>query len=91
VDQFEPTISVDMYSLSVNKEVTAKDLLKISALFAQVADRASWTYGGRQRGLPEASRLRVIKASTNAAQRLTPLQRLEMERFAGTLLGTPLQ
>jgi len=56
-----------------------------------IGARASWTYGGRQRGLPEASRLRVIKASTNAAQRLTPLQRLEMERFAGTLLGTPLQ
>ena len=26
-----------------------------------------------------------------AAQRLAPLQRIEMERFAGTLLETPLQ
>ena len=67
VDQFESTISVDMYSLSVNKEVMVKDLLKINALFAQVADRTSWTYGGRQRDLPKTSRLRVVDAFTNAA------------------------
>jgi hypothetical protein len=28
---------------------------------------------------------------TNAAQKLGPLQRIEMERFAGTLLEAPLQ
>ena len=28
-----------MYSLSVNKEITAKDLLEINALFAQVANK----------------------------------------------------
>jgi hypothetical protein len=33
----------------------------------------------------------VINAFTNAAQKLGPLQRIEMERFAGTLLEAPLQ
>jgi hypothetical protein len=33
----------------------------------------------------------VINAFTNAAQKLGPLQRIEMERFAGTLLESPLQ
>jgi hypothetical protein len=32
----------------------------------------------------------VINAFTNAAQRMAPLQRIEMERFAGTLLEAPL-
>jgi hypothetical protein len=40
---------------------------------------------------PEASRFGVINAFTNAAQKLGPLQRIEMERFAGTLLKVPLQ
>jgi hypothetical protein len=40
---------------------------------------------------PEASRFGVINAFTNAAQKLAPLQRIEMERFAGTLLEAPLQ
>jgi len=35
---------------------------------------------------PEANRFEVINAFTNAAQKLGPLQRIEMERFAGTLL-----
>jgi RNase H-fold protein (predicted Holliday junction resolvase) len=35
---------------------------------------------------PEKNRFGVINAFTNAAQRLAPLQRIEMERFAGTLL-----
>ncbi len=39
---------------------------------------------------PEASRFGVINAFTNAAQRLAPLQRIEMERFAGSLLAAPL-
>jgi hypothetical protein len=33
----------------------------------------------------------MINAFTNAAQRLTPLQRIEVERFAGTLLEARLQ
>jgi hypothetical protein len=33
----------------------------------------------------------VINAFTHAAQNLAPLQRIDMERFAGTLLETPLQ
>lgn len=40
---------------------------------------------------PEGSRFGVINAFTNAAQKLGPLQRIEMERFAGTLLESPLQ
>jgi hypothetical protein len=40
---------------------------------------------------PEPNRFGVINAFTNAAQRLAPLQRIEMERFAGTLLEAPLQ
>jgi hypothetical protein len=39
---------------------------------------------------PEASRFGVINAFTRAAQGLGPLQRIEMERFAGTLLDAPL-
>ena len=42
-------------------------------------------------GEPEANRFGVINAFTNAAQKLGPLQRIEMERFAGTLLEAPLQ
>jgi hypothetical protein len=40
---------------------------------------------------PEANWFGVINAFTNAAQRMAPLQRIEMERFAGTLLEAPLQ
>jgi len=39
---------------------------------------------------PEATRFGVINAFTRAAQGLAPLQRIEMERFAGTLLETHL-
>jgi hypothetical protein len=40
---------------------------------------------------PEPNRFGMINAFTNAAQQMAPLQRIEMERFAGTLLETPLQ
>jgi hypothetical protein len=40
---------------------------------------------------PEGNRFGLINAFTNAAQKLGPLQRIEMERFAGTLLESPLQ
>ena len=40
---------------------------------------------------PEPSRFGVINAFTNTAQKLGPLQRIEMERFAGSLLQAPLQ
>jgi hypothetical protein len=39
---------------------------------------------------PEASRFGVINAFTRAAQGLAPIQRIEMERFAGTLLEATL-
>jgi hypothetical protein len=39
---------------------------------------------------PEPNRFGMINAFTNAAQRLAALQRIEMERFAGTLLEAPL-
>ena len=35
----------------------------------------------------EANRFGLINAFTHAAQQLGPLQRIEMERFAGTLVG----
>jgi hypothetical protein len=40
---------------------------------------------------PEPNLFGMINAFTNAAQKLGPLQRIEMERFAGTLLEAPLQ
>jgi hypothetical protein len=39
---------------------------------------------------PEQTRFGVINAFTRAAQELAPLQRIEMERFAGTLLDSRL-
>jgi hypothetical protein len=39
---------------------------------------------------PEANWFGVINSFTNAAQKLGPLQRIEMERFAGTLLEASL-
>jgi hypothetical protein len=39
----------------------------------------------------EATWFGVINTFTNAAQKLAPLQRIEMERFAGTLLESSLQ
>jgi hypothetical protein len=39
---------------------------------------------------PEPNRFGVINAFTRAAQGLAPLQRIEMERFAGRLLEAPL-
>jgi hypothetical protein len=40
---------------------------------------------------PESTRFGIINAFTRAAQWLSSLQRIEMERFAGTLLEVPLQ
>jgi hypothetical protein len=40
---------------------------------------------------PEPNRFGVINSFMNAAQKLGPLQRIEMERFAGTLLEVRLQ
>jgi len=40
---------------------------------------------------PESNWFGVINSFTNAAQKLGPIQRIEMERFAGTLLEAPLQ
>ena len=39
---------------------------------------------------PEATRFGVINAFTRAAQGLAPIQLVEMERFAGTLLEAAL-
>jgi hypothetical protein len=39
---------------------------------------------------PEPTRFGVINAFTRAAQKLGPLERVEMERFAGTLLEAQL-
>jgi hypothetical protein len=45
---------------------------------------------GRYVAEPEANRFGVVNAFTGAAQTLAPLQRIEMERFAGHLLTAPL-
>jgi hypothetical protein len=42
-------------------------------------------------GDADPSRFGMINAFTCAAQLLGPLQRIEMERFAGTLLESPLR
>jgi len=71
-------------------------LLQSSALFAEAASRqfsqkltdevvSSYLIE------PESNRFGLINAFANAAQKLGPLQRIEMERFAGTLLEAPLQ
>lgn len=39
----------------------------------------------------EANKFGLINAFSNAVQRLGPLQRIEMEWFAGTLVEAPLQ
>jgi len=39
---------------------------------------------------PESNWFGVINAFTNAAQRMAPLQRIEMKRFAGTLIEARL-
>ncbi len=39
---------------------------------------------------PDPSRFGVINAFTSAAQKLGPIQRIEMERFAGTLLNATI-
>jgi hypothetical protein len=40
---------------------------------------------------PEPSKFGIVNAFSGAAQTLAPLQRIDMERFAGSLLTTPLQ
>jgi len=40
---------------------------------------------------PELNLFGMINAFTDAAQRRTSLRRIEMERFAGTLLEAPIQ
>ena len=42
------------------------------------------------RSEPEPTRFGVTNAFTRAAQKLRPLQRIEVERFAGTLLEAKL-
>lgn len=50
------------------------------------ADEVAAKYAGE----PDANRFGVINAFTRAAQTLAPLQRIEMERFAGSLLTAAL-
>jgi hypothetical protein len=40
---------------------------------------------------PEPTQFGVMNAFTNTAQKLRPFQRIDLERFAGTLLEAPLQ
>ncbi len=55
-------------------------------LSRKFADEVASSYAAE----PEPTRFGVINAFTRAAQKLGPLQRIEVERFAGTLLEAKL-
>src|SRR5207249_6717348 len=61
-------------------------VFRVAPIFQKLTDQVVSSYLAE----PEQNRFGVINAFTNAAQRLAPLQRIEMERFAGTLLESVL-
>jgi hypothetical protein len=65
---------------------TIRQLAEARKLSRKFADEVASSYAAE----PEPSRFGVINAFTRAAQKLGPLQRIEMERFAGTLLEAKL-
>jgi hypothetical protein len=62
-----------------------RQLAEARKLSQKFADEVVSSYAGE----PETTRFGVINAFTRAAQKLRPLQRIEVERFAGTLLDGP--
>lgn len=62
------------------------DLIRKLAAERNMSQRFADEVVARYVAEPEANRFGVINAFTAAAQTLAPLQRIEMERFAGTLL-----
>lgn len=56
----------------------------------KLAQRLTDEIVGRYIADPEPNRFGLVNAFTGAAQTLAPLQRIEMERYAGSLLATTL-
>jgi uncharacterized protein DUF932 len=65
---------------------TIRQLAEARKLSRKFADEVASSYAAE----PEPTRFGVINAFTRAAQKLGPLQRIEMERLAGTLLEAKL-
>jgi hypothetical protein len=65
---------------------TIRQLAEARKLSRKFADEVASSYAAE----PEPTRFGLINAFTRAAQKLGPLQRIEMERFAGTLLEAQL-
>lgn len=61
---------------------TIRQLAQARDLSQKFADEVVSSYAAE----PDATRFGVINAFTRAAQKLGPLQRIEVERFAGTLI-----
>jgi Domain of unknown function (DUF932) len=65
---------------------TIRQLAEARKLSRKFADEVASSYAAE----PEPTRFGVINAFTRAAQKLGPLQRIEVERYAGTLLEAKL-
>jgi hypothetical protein len=65
---------------------TIRQLAEARKMSQKFADEVASSYAAE----PEPTRFGVINAFTRAAQKLGPLQRIEVERFAGTLLEAKL-
>jgi hypothetical protein len=65
---------------------TIRQLAESRKMSQKFADEVVSSYAAE----PEPSRFGVINAFTRAAQKLGPLQRIEVERLAGTLIGARL-
>jgi len=65
---------------------TIRQLAEARKLSRKFADEVASSYAAE----PEPTRFGMINAFTRAAQKLGPLHRIEVERFAGTLIETKL-
>jgi hypothetical protein len=73
--------------MMVDPVETIRQLAEARKMSQKFADEVASSYAVE----PEPTRFGVINAFTRAAQKLGPLQRIEVERFAGTLLEAQLQ
>jgi len=72
--------------MMVDPVETIRQLAEARKMSQKFADEVASSYSAE----PEPTRFGVINAFTRAAQKLGPLQRIEMERFAGRLLEAKL-
>jgi len=72
--------------MMVDAVETIRQLAEARKMSQKFADEVASSYAAE----PEPTRFGVINAFTRAAQKLGPLQRIEVERFAGTLLEAQL-